>query len=157
MKKALLAMVVVLVAVGVATAQTGLKKKRPLPYEFGRVVLNNYSEKAGLSPVVFDHWLHRSKFTCRVCHVDIGFAMKAGLTSIKASNNIAGYYCGACHNGKMLSEGQVVFASCVKKSSHSDLDGCNRCHSFGKEVRKKYDFAEFTQRFPKERFGNGID
>ena len=75
MKKALLAVVVVLVAVGMATAQTGLKKKRPLPYEFGRVVLNNYSQKAGLAPVVFDHWLHRSKFTCtslprghRLCH-----------------------------------------------------------------------------------------
>ena len=157
MKKALLAVVVVLVAAGVATAQTGLKKKRPLPYEFGRVILNNYSQKAGLSPVVFDHWLHRSKFTCRVCHVDIGFAMKAGLTDIKAADNIAGYYCGACHNGKMLSEGQIVFTSCVKKSSHSDVEVCNRCHSLGKEVRKKYDFAEFTQRFPKERFGNGID
>ena len=157
MKKVLLAVVVVLLAVGMATAQTGLKKKRPLPYEFGRVILNNYSEKAGLSPVVFDHWLHRAKFTCRVCHVDIGFAMKTGLTKIKASDNIAGYYCGACHNGKTLSEGQTIFASCGKKSSHNDAEECNRCHSLGKEVRKKYDFAEFTQRFPKERFGNGID
>ncbi len=157
MKKTLLVVVVILAAVGVAAAQTGLKKKRPLPYEFGRVILNNYSEKAGLSPVVFDHWLHRSKFTCRVCHVDIGFAMKAGLTNIRASDNMAGYYCGTCHNGKMLSEGQIVFASCEKKSSHSDVEVCNRCHSLGKEVKKKYAFAEFTQRFPKERFGNGID
>ncbi len=61
---------------------------------------NNSSEKAGLSPVVFDYWLHRAKFTCRVCHVDIGFAMEASATKIKAETNIKGFHCGSCHNGK---------------------------------------------------------
>lgn len=157
MKRVLLAVFVVLVSAGMVSAQTGLKKRRALPFEFGRVVLNNYSEKAGFSPVIFDHWVHRSKYTCRVCHVDIGFAMKAGLTNINASDNMAGYYCGACHDGKMLSEGQPVFAACAKKPSPGEKERCDRCHSFGKEVKKKYGFAEFTQRFPKERFGNGID
>ena len=32
-----------------------------------------------------------------------------------------------------------------------------RCHSSGKNVALKYDFAEFTGSFPKGRFGNGID
>ena len=62
--------------------QTGTKKRRPLPPEFGRVIINNASEKAGLAPVSFDHWYHRAKYTCRLCHVDIGFAMKAGATGI---------------------------------------------------------------------------
>ena len=102
MRKIFLLVVLVLAVAGVTMAQTGVKKKRPLPYEYGRVVLNNYSEKAGMSPVVFDHWLHRSKFTCRLCHVDIAFAMKTGSTGIKASDNMKGYYCGTCHNGKMV-------------------------------------------------------
>ena len=57
---------------------SGVKKKKPRPYEFGSVTINNYSQQAGISPVVFDHWLHRAKFTCRICHVDIAFAMKTG-------------------------------------------------------------------------------
>jgi c(7)-type cytochrome triheme protein len=157
MKRTLLALFLILLSVSVAAAQTGQKKKRPLPFEFGRVVLNNFSEKAGLAPVVFDHWLHRSKYTCRVCHVDIGFAMKGDLTRVNAAGNMAGYYCGTCHDGKTRSEGQPIFASCERKPSLGEGERCLRCHSFGKEVKKKYDFAEFTRRFPKERFGNGID
>ena len=101
MKRNLLALSVVAVMVCVlalaAFAQTGIKKKRPLPADYGRVVMNNYSEKAGLAPVVFDHWFHRSKFTCRLCHVDVSFGMKAGTTGVKAADNMKGYYCGACH------------------------------------------------------------
>jgi len=150
--------VALIVAVAVtAEAQTGVKKRRPLPYEYGRVILNNYSEKAGFAPVVFEHWLHRSKFTCRLCHVDIAFAMKAGGTSVSASDNMSGYYCGTCHNGKTSIGGEKVFASCSKKYSSDDMTRCNRCHSLGKNVKPQYDFAAFTQRFPKERFGNGVD
>ena len=157
MRKVLLAVVLLLVGVTVSFGQTGVKKRRPLPYEYGRVVLNNYSEKAGLSAVVFDHWLHRAHFTCRVCHVDLAFAMKAGATGVTASDNIAGYYCGTCHNGKMISQGATVFASCTKKPYPDEAARCVRCHSFGKNVTPKYDFLKFTAKFPKERFGNGID
>jgi c(7)-type cytochrome triheme protein len=157
MKRSLLIVLLVFAVAGVVIAQTGVKKKRPLPSEYGRVVLNNYSEKAGLSPVAFDHWLHRSKFTCRLCHVDIAFAMKAGSTAIKASDNMNGYYCGTCHNGTMLSQGKRVFESCSKKILPDDTKKCERCHSLGKNVKPEYDFAKFTERFPKERFGNGID
>ena len=100
MNRLLLGIVLLLVFASMVSAQGGVKKKRPLPYEFGREVINNSSEKAGLAPVVFDHWLHRAKYTCRLCHVDIGFAMKAGATGIKAADNMSGYYCGSCHNGK---------------------------------------------------------
>ncbi len=48
--------------------------------------------------MVFDHWRHRSRYTCRLCHVDIGFAMTANGTGIRAADNAAGYHCGACHD-----------------------------------------------------------
>ena len=80
---------------------TGVKKRRPLPPEYGSTVMNALSEKNRVAPVVFDHWLHRAKYTCRVCHVDLGFAMEANATGVKEDDNRKGYYCGACHNGKV--------------------------------------------------------
>jgi len=78
----------------------GVKKKRPKLDEYGNVVMNNFSEKEKMAPVVFKHWLHRSKYTCRLCHVDIGFAMQAGATGVTEADNKIGMYCGSCHNGK---------------------------------------------------------
>ena len=157
MKKLLLATTIVLVASTIAVAQLGVKNRRPLPYEYGRVILNNYSEKANFAPVAFDHWLHRSKFTCRLCHVDLAFAMKAGATRITESDNANGYYCGTCHNGKMSVQGRTVFSACAKKFSADDVSRCKRCHSLGRNAKFEYDFGKFTSGFPKERFGNGID
>jgi c(7)-type cytochrome triheme protein len=147
--------VLALVFTVAAFAQTGVKKKRPMPQDYGKVVINNYSEKAGMSGVVFDHWFHRSKFTCRVCHVDIGFGMKVGTTGIRAADNMKGFYCGTCHNGKMFSG--KAFESCSKKFSPEDMKRCERCHSLGRNVKREHDFAAYTEKFPKERFGNGID
>lgn len=157
MKKTLAAVLLVLVIIGVAVAQTGVKKRRPLPHEYGRVVIKNYSEKAGLSPVVFEHWFHRSKFTCRLCHVDIGFAMKAGDTGIKAADNSDGYYCGACHNGRTAFEGSRIFKSCSETSPQQDVMKCQRCHSLGKNIKMEHEFRAFTANFPRGRFGNNID
>ena len=67
MKKALLFTGLLFFVVSIAFAQSGVKKRRPRPPEYGRVVINNYSEAAHLSPVVFDHWLHRAEYTCRLC------------------------------------------------------------------------------------------
>lgn len=157
MKRLFFVLFLILVFAGITLAQVGVKKKRPLPQEYGRSIINNYSEKAGMSPVVFDHWLHRAKFTCRLCHVDIAFAMKTGGTDIKAADNMKGFYCGACHNGKMEHGERKVFEACSKKITQEDAKRCDRCHSLGKIVKKEYDFAEFTAKFPKERLGNGID
>ena len=41
--------------------------------EYGDVVINNYSDGAGMRPVIFPHWFHRVRFRCKVCHADIGF------------------------------------------------------------------------------------
>jgi len=151
------ALVLILILCSSSLSQTGTKKKRPLPYDYGRVVINNYSEQADLAPVVFQHWIHRARFTCRVCHVDIGFAMKAGGTGIKAVDNSRGYYCGTCHNGKAPTDGKVVFEACSKPVNTAEAKRCDRCHSLGRKVQSDYDFFAFSQPLPKERFGNGID
>jgi len=157
MKKIFLIVILVFALAGMTLAQMGEKKKRPLPYEYGRVVINNYSEKEGLSPVVFEHWVHRARFTCRLCHVDLAFAMKAGSTHIRAVDNMKGYYCGTCHNGKMKVEDRNVFESCAKERDAVDVEKCSRCHSYGEEVKREYDFEKFLEKFPRERFGNGIN
>jgi c(7)-type cytochrome triheme protein len=146
-----------LIVAGLASGQTGVKKKRALPHEYGSVVINNYSDKAGLAPVEFNHWLHRGIYTCRLCHVDLAFGMKAGSTNIKAADNKKGFYCGTCHNGKMLYNDKPIFTSCLPTYSQEDAKRCERCHSVGRNVIAEFDFYAFTKKFPKERFGNGID
>lgn len=121
------------------------------PADYGKVVLDVYSSKAGLGPVTFDHWLHRAKYTCRACHVDVGFAMKAKASGIQARTNREGFHCGACHDGKKKYDGAVIFASCTEATPGKE---CSRCHSSQKEARK-YDFATFTAKFPKN--GTAID
>jgi len=157
-QKAIILFILVLAVICPGLAQTGRKQRRPLPYEYGQVVIDNYSEKAGRAPVVFEHWIHRAKFTCRVCHVDLGFAMKAGGTGVTASDNERGYYCGACHDGKrVFADGKTAFAACSQAATPADSKRCDRCHSWGKEVKSDFDFFAFSAPLPKERFGNGID
>lgn len=159
MKKVIIVVsLLVLICSGLVLAQTGTKKKRPLAADYGNVVMNNYSEKTGMAPVVFQHWLHRARFTCRLCHVDIGFGMKAGTTNVRASDNMKGYYCGTCHNSNRSFKGiEKMFEACSKNLTAENGKRCDRCHSLGKSVKREYDLAEFTAKFPKERFGNGIN
>jgi c(7)-type cytochrome triheme protein len=124
------------------------EKNIPSAKDYGTVILNNYSKQADVIPVVFDHWLHRAKFTCRICHVDIGFAMKAQATNISAIDNINGYYCGSCHDGKRIIEGKKIFAACAVKYTEEEGKRCVRCHSVGKEEQREYDFKTFTENLP---------
>lgn len=157
MKRILFLACFFLIFIGLASAQTGVKKKRALPHEYGNVIIGNYSAKAGLAPVEFNHWLHRSMYTCRLCHVDLAFAMKAGATNIKAADNKKGFYCGACHNGKTIYEGKQIFQSCLLQYAQEGAKKCERCHSVGKNITLEHDFYTYTKYFPKERFGNGVD
>ncbi len=129
----------------------GVKKRMPKPHEYGNIVINNYSTEKNIAPVVFNHWLHRAEYTCRLCHVDIGFAMQAGGTGITEDDNKNGLYCGACHNGDEAfgPEEKDIFGN-IKKN-------CDRCHSYGKKVKFEKDFYKFTKGFPKARFGNRVD
>ena len=81
--------------------------------EYADVVINNYSEEAGMRPVVFPHWFHRIRFRCKVCHADLGFKFEAGGNDINMLKIIDGEYCGACHDG------DVAWS----------VENCDLCHS----------------------------
>jgi len=81
--------------------------------EYGDVVINNYSDAAGMRPVVFPHWFHRVRYRCKVCHADLGFKFQAGGNEINMVKIIDGQFCGACHNG------EVAWS----------IENCNMCHS----------------------------
>ncbi len=126
----------------------------PPAHVYGRVVIDNFSTRARVAPVAFDHWRHRARFTCRLCHVDIGFAMTAEATKISAATNQSGFHCGACHNGKTIYSGKPVFESC---STSRKLDGaCARCHTRGDLARLLRDWEAFAAGKPRDRFG-GVD
>jgi c(7)-type cytochrome triheme protein len=140
----------VLFLVNTSSAQIYLPGPPPQnPSDYGKVILDTYTT-AGPGAVVFDHWLHRSKFTCRLCHVDIGFAMKAKATGIRASSNRQGFHCGACHDGKRIIDGKTVFASCSDQTNDKQ---CVRCHSLGKQGVREYEYKGYTARFPKSGYG----
>ncbi|MBW2389387.1 MAG: hypothetical protein JRG89_13245, partial [Deltaproteobacteria bacterium] len=83
------------------------------PAEYGDVVINNHSDAAGMRPAVFPHWFHRVRFTCKVCHGDLGFQFKAGANDITMLKILDGQYCGACHDG------QIAWS----------IENCDLCHT----------------------------
>ncbi len=106
-----------------------------------------HSPTSKSGPVIFRHWTHRDKYSCRLCHVDLEFSQTAGQTEILEEDNKAGRYCGACHNGKeAFARGQ-----------------CNSCHirdeTTGKELERqaKKDFFTFQRSQPGSMYGNKID
>jgi c(7)-type cytochrome triheme protein len=81
--------------------------------EYGDIVINNYSDDAGIRPVIFPHWFHRIRYRCKTCHGDLGFKFKAGGNDINMLKIINGEYCGACHNGNIA----------------WPMENCDLCHS----------------------------
>ena len=146
-----------LLLAGLAFAQGGVRQKQAKPYEYGTVTINNFSAAAGLGPVTFEHWVHRSRFTCRLCHVDLGFTMKSGATEIKAADNQRGYFCGACHNGRTKVGDGVLFRACVKNPTPEEAKSCGRCHRTEKDPGRADAFYRFAEKLPRERLGNGIN
>jgi len=138
----------IVLLVGTSLAQIYLPEAPPpQASDYGKVILDTYSAApAGPGAVVFDHWLHRSRFTCRLCHVDIGFAMKAKATEIRAASNRQGFHCGACHDGKRVINGKTVFASC---SDDVTSKQCARCHSLGRPVSVNTNIKNSPQSFRK--------
>lgn len=96
-----------------AVLVTGLTQTPLAHAEYGDVVINNYSDAAGMRPAVFPHWFHRIRFACKVCHADLGFKFKAGGNEINMVKIIDGQYCGACHNGNIA----------------WSVENCDLCHS----------------------------
>ncbi|MBF0628367.1 MAG: hypothetical protein HQL91_09100 [Magnetococcales bacterium] len=81
--------------------------------EYADIVINNYSDKAGMRPAIFPHWFHRIRFRCKVCHADLGFKFKAGGNDINMLKIIDGQFCGGCHNGEIA----------------WSVENCDICHS----------------------------
>lgn len=104
----------IIVTVGVALWVVGaLFSSGAAQAEYGDIVINNYSDQAGMRPVIFPHWFHRIRYRCKVCHADLGFKFKAGGNEINMVKIIDGQFCGACHNG------QIAWS----------VESCNLCHS----------------------------
>ncbi|MEN8256237.1 MAG: c(7)-type cytochrome triheme domain-containing protein [Thermodesulfobacteriota bacterium] len=116
----------------------------PLPpaHEYGDILIDRLSATNGVKAVFFSHWSHRSKYTCRVCHWELGFAFKAGGTDMTESDNRNGLFCGKCHDGK------VAFG-------HSQ-GHCQRCHT-GTRASSFEKFIELQDNLPRDRFGNEIN
>lgn len=149
----ILSAALVLVFSSPAVSQGKVKKRLP-PHEYGTIVMNNVSEANGAMPVVFRHWVHRSKHSCQLCHVDIGFAMEAGQTQIREADNREGRFCGVCHNGK------EAFSWEEKSLIGETKQNCDRCHAklpLGRDEAIRTTFAKVTGSLPEGRFGNGID
>jgi len=103
---------VAVVLIGIAAAAAFIDVV-PARAEYGDVVINNYSDDAGMRPAVFPHWFHRIRFRCKVCHGDLGFEFKAGGNDITMLKIFDGEFCGACHNG------QIAWS----------VENCTLCHS----------------------------
>lgn len=78
-----------------------LSPMREARAEFGDIVMNNSSEASNIEPVVFPHWFHRIRYTCKACHSDLGIKLKAGANQINMVKIMDGQYCGACHDGNI--------------------------------------------------------
>jgi c(7)-type cytochrome triheme protein len=114
-------------------------------WKYGNVVMRAKSRKTGMAPVVFSHWSHRSRYTCRVCHQELGFSMRQGDSGITRDQYLAGKFCGACHNGST--------AFTVKDGPQAQ---CKKCHMENtKDLEKQ--FSAFSESLPMAPFGNGID
>lgn len=114
------------------------------PFEsYGNTKLRPPPKKGTMDPVYFPHWIHRARYDCRVCHLELKFSIYKGETRITRKRNLSGKYCGACHNGKT--------AFTVKKNAL-----CSRCHQRDKHAFDDA-FEEFAAGMPKAEFGNGLD
>jgi len=116
-------------------------------YQYGNIIMKNAASENGGGTVVFRHWTHRGKYTCRLCHVDLEFSQVAGESEITEDDNQAGRYCGSCHNGK------EAFT----------IKACTNCHAKDTahlEQTLKADkkaFYAFQKTLPRARYGNKID
>lgn len=136
----------VVVSVGLAYAGVGRVQlpKLPDPDKYGNVIMDRTSSKGGFSPVIFSHWSHRTLYTCRVCHTELGFLMRKGGSEITMKDIRNGLFCGACHN-------DVIAFSAMK----DDID-CGICHGLT-ALPSAIKFSKLRARVPVANFGNRID
>lgn len=113
----------------------------PEPETYGNVLIDRLSEAEGEKPVGFSHWSHRTRYTCRVCHFELDFAMLTNGSEITEEANRQGRFCGTCHDG-------------TTAFGHSE-EHCSKCHT----GTAKGDSKQFKKLggLPAAPFGNQID
>lgn len=111
------------------------------PAEYGNILINRTSSRAGEKPVSFSHWSHRTRYKCRVCHTELEFELKINSTEITEAKNRKGEFCGACHNG------EIAFG-------HTK-ENCRKCHNGN--IRAGTERFRELSHLPYSRFGNQID
>jgi len=114
----------------------------PPPEEYGNIIINRTAVDRAELPVSFSHWIHRRKYTCRVCHFELNIEMKVNTTEMTMEEMKQGEYCGACHN-------EIIAFGLTE-------DNCVRCHNgdIGYSNKK---FARFSEKMPKALYGNRIN
>ena len=139
----LLVCISLLGAFGVAHAVSEFFKLPPLPHpsKYGNVLITRQTGDLVTPTVSFSHWSHRTRYTCRVCHFELEFAMQVNATEITEQDNRAGKYCGTCHNG------EIAFG-------HTK-ENCVYCHNFGMDGSK--DRFDDVKNLPWSSYGNRID
>jgi len=68
---------------------------------------------AALPPAVFPHWVHRIRYQCKACHMEL-FEPKLGANNITMRDIGEQRACGVCHNG------ETAF--------RASIGNCQRCH-----------------------------
>ncbi|MFQ5735606.1 MAG: c(7)-type cytochrome triheme domain-containing protein [Thermodesulfobacteriota bacterium] len=122
-------------------ARSQYRKIKP-PGAWGTLTMERNTKGSGeVKPVEFPHWAHRTKYTCKVCHTDLGFSINSGGTDIKQADIEAGKYCGACHDSK---------------TAFGPLE-CVRCHSKGLDITENTAPEKTLGGLPKDQFGNQVD
>lgn len=85
----------------------------PARAALGDLVFERQDQGVGIPPAIFQHWVHRIRYRCSVCHPAL-FEMKAGADKITMDSLNAGKFCGACHNGS--------------NAFNVEFQTCTRCH-----------------------------
>jgi c(7)-type cytochrome triheme protein len=121
------------------------------PEVYGEVMIDHLSAEKGVTPVVFSHWVHRPNYTCRVCHSELEFAMKANETGIVCNKGTTtDKYCFVCHNGKTV-DGVTAFAPDGPEGKK-----CSRCHNADASPNLKK-FTQLKDKLPAAKYGDEID
>ncbi|PNU21491.1 hypothetical protein C2E25_01105 [Geothermobacter hydrogeniphilus] len=141
-KRLLLALLAGLLLAGLVEGSIFKLPVPPPQHRYGDLLIDRVSTRSGQKPVFFSHWTHRTRYTCRVCHFELGFDFKVNRTEITEQANREGMYCGACHDGV------VAFGP-------TD-ENCARCHT-GKAEIDKQSFLKLQRTLPPTGFGNGIN
>lgn len=144
----LVALLVTLVAADRTFSHGNLNLPRlPAPEEYGDVLINKFSGEKKVIPVIFSHWVHRTKYTCRYCHIDLDFAMRAGDTgAVCGGGEMTGKFCTVCHDNK----------TAFGPKGQAGEKNCERCHNANVSPNREK-FEALQKQLPAAPYGNKID